>query len=238
MALTEYEQIQALKSKVLKLEFNGELSYIKGNYSLTEIIGERLCTLLGIKCAHYNAFLINDTYYVASRDLNLDGHFILAKSFLLENDNNIPSIIDNFRNNFPNYEELKLEILKVFLFDIMFLNSDRYTENWGLLNNHIVILDNAGIFSNDSFTLMGESNQIVNIYESLESILNSFTECAEILAEFLKITPEYFSELLSEIEITLNVKIKKKKSYKYIYKKHYERVKEIFEKYRGDKYAR
>lgn len=238
MALSEYEQMQILKSKVLKLEFNGEPSFIKENNFLTEIIGAKLCSILGIRCAEYRAFLIEDTYYVASRDLNLDGNFILANEFLTERENNITDIIAYFKNNFANYEELKLEILKVFLFDIMFLNSDRYTENWGLLNGHIIVLDNAGIFSNDSFTLMGESHQVTTSYDNLIRALNNIEGCSEILDDFLKITPDYFSELISEIESSLNIKIKKKKSYKYSYKRQYEIIKAILDKYRGDKYAR
>lgn len=234
MALTEYEQIQALKSKVLKTEFNGEPSFIKENDTLTEVLSEKLCSVLKIRCAHYSPFLINNTYYVASRDLNIEGDFILAKDFLSEEDNNIPSIINFFVNNYPNYEELIIEILKVFLFDTLFLNSDRYTENWGILNGHIVIFDNANIFSDDNFSLMGESSRITNIYETLESILNDFEECAELLAEFLKITPEFLSNLITDIEEALNVKIKKKKNYKYSYKKHYQKIKEILEKYRGE----
>lgn len=234
MALTEYEQLQALKSKVIKLEFNGEPSFIKENDTLTEILGEKICSVLGIKCAHYSAFLINDTYYVASRDLQIEGRFILAKDFLSENENNIPNIISFFINNYPNCEELILEVLKMFLFDTIFLNSDRYTENWGLLYGHIVIFDNANIFSNDEFSLMGDSSKITNIYDTLESVLNNYEGCADLLENFLKITPEFFSELITEIEETLNVRIKKKKSYKYSYKKHYQKVKEILEKYRGE----
>lgn len=235
MALSEYEQIQALKSKVLKLDYNGEPSFIKENDSLTEIIGEILCSILGIKCAHYNAFLINDTYYVASIDLNIEGNFILAKAFLSENENNIPCIIDYFNHNYPNSEELATEILKVFLFDTLFLNSDRYTENWGLLDGHIVIFDNAGIFRDDNFSLMGGSQEVESVYKNLESILNNFEVCAELLEEFLKITPENFSELISKIETSKNIKIKKKKSYKYIYKKHYQKIKDILDRYRGEK---
>jgi hypothetical protein len=132
--MSDYEKIQILKSKVVKLDFKGKPCYIKENDSLTEIIGERLCLLLNIQCAHYEPFLIDNTYYVVSPDLNMEGTFILAKEFLSESENNIPSIINFFKNNLPSkVEELIVDILKVFLFDTLFSNNDRFTENWGLV---------------------------------------------------------------------------------------------------------
>lgn len=252
ITLSEHEQILALKSKNLILEKDGHKYFIKENDCLSELLGEYLANILGIRCAHYEHLNILNSNFVISPDLNEIGKFtptdILTGTSNFKN--SLPYFINliAFRYNVTDIEELQRKLITIFLYDILFLNNDRYPKNWGIIESEngdidIVILDNSNIFNNDTPPLMSsslDSDSILSLEENLETFLSVYgIEGAELLREMLnKIPPEYFSELIVNVETRYQVKIKKKKTYKYLYRNNYANVLKILENYRGEIHAR
>lgn len=115
----------------------------------TELIANKLAALLNIKCLEYISILIADLSYYFSKDLNAEGTFYtLSELGVL--DSSLSAHLQGLNDIFPNNPELIDDIIKIYLFDILFMNSDRNPGNIGLLVSRkgpkIIMLDNEFIF--------------------------------------------------------------------------------------------
>lgn len=180
------------------LHISGKNYFVKKDENLKEYLGCKLAELVGLKCIEYNVIVVNGFFYVISRDINETTSFIPATTFtdayhelyLIINDlNKLPFTTTNTIQDF----------LKMYLYDILFLNGDRHYRNWGLVKidneYRVIIFDNENIFSLFLPYIRFNSTIFSNQSKSYSSRI-----CEDFEA-FLKICPrEYLSELYSMID--------------------------------------
>lgn len=159
MVLTEQDK-KAIQESINKFVIlNGKKYYVKKaekSFETTELIVQDLANLLDIKCAKYESVNIDGVFYYLSEDLNEQGRLIPIDVFMP----NKLSLIDCWialEKNFLNADKLMYDIVKIYLFDILFLNSDRHFGNIGLLQAkekvEVVMLDNEFAFDTLEVTL-------------------------------------------------------------------------------------
>lgn len=211
----------------------------------SEIIAEKLMHLLGIKCAHYDTSIIDDELYYFSKSLGTDGLFLCANCMPLYG-NTLYELWINIEKYYGDAKVAMEDIIKIYLFDILFMNSDRDSRNYGILHNNdgsiaIYAFDNETIFDIDnrvSLTArydnsekLKKHNTCENNLEELELFLNVSTiEMQELLERMLKIvTPETVINVLNDVEKEVNDSIDEKDMYINMYKKNYEAIKALLE---------
>lgn len=246
---------------------------IKADYDKTgvnELIGKKLADIMGLVCPRYFLVEVDNDKYLLSEDLNQYGEFISAleicenfKSHKKEDksneditisDNSIYSIWNYLEDSFPleKSKELMNEIIRMYIFDILFLNSDRDLKNWGILtqtngNVNIVIFDNELIFyENTSFPGISLTASLTELYPSVYDDFRIFLK--ESSSEFTSlfkyyfdlITPEFFKGLIEQIERRDNIQIETKEELVEKYKKHRTVLMQIYEEEikKGDNHAR
>lgn len=160
--------------------------------------------------------------------------------------------------------EVFRDVIKMYIFDILLCNWDRKSNNWGLIftkdSMKLTILDNENLLDsdfnhtissqNDGVRWLKDFKRAMTIEERKEKLINDLTNFFEsfdneyiLLFEdiFNLITPEYFRNILNQIEreeviITKDGKIPleifDKEDYVKIYSDKYYLVKEIYQKHR------
>ncbi|MDE6284398.1 MAG: hypothetical protein K2M17_01475, partial [Bacilli bacterium] len=112
-----------------------------------EALGKKLTDLFGLMCPPY--FLVEVDYFgstvevVVSKDLNELGVFLtfydLSILFLYSEDQSIPLDISLYfiwyvmEEKYPCSVKNRIDVIKMFIFDILFRNDDRHFNNFGLL---------------------------------------------------------------------------------------------------------
>lgn len=209
MELTEQDKT-IIKENINKFVIlNGKKYYVKEaptNYETTELIAQDLAKLLDIKCAKYESVNIDGTFYYLSEDLNEQGKLIPIDVFMP----NKLSLIDcwiSLEKNFLNADKLMYDIVKIYLFDILFLNSDRHFGNIGLLqtkeNVEVVMLDNEFAFDTLEVTLTAKYSRGE---ESFSFDKEKYRKCErylknnlEELAYFLDVSSQEFINLFIDM---------------------------------------
>lgn len=182
--------------KVTELKIRGNNYFIKPDGSLKEVIGYYCAKYLGFYCVEYFSVFLKHKQYSISRDIHELYPFVLASDFI-KNEYDLLEILDSVRNSKYYNEDLILDILKMYIFDILFLNDDRNKTNWGVIlknNNYCLILfDHSNIFS----ILKGPIIQYVSKVENHLSLQDSVIKDLET---FLNDCPlEYYEKLLDFI---------------------------------------
>lgn len=104
-----------------------------------EMLGYSLARLLDIKSPSCTIVQM-DNPYVISEDLNTVDKFDLISELTTIKSESIKDIHNNLYN-------VKIEqLIKVYLYDILFQNCDRNKSNYGIIRNDIYIIDNESIF--------------------------------------------------------------------------------------------
>ncbi len=252
-----------------KLNINGKNYYIKrclDKFPSTEIVAEKLCNVLGIKCAHYEVVEIDGETFHLSELLGENGYFVTGLELsrvAKEEDADISEdslyyiweVLDTYfeKSGIP-----MLDMIKVYLFDIMFLNPDRYGQNWALVNDgegpYVAIFDNELMFEVWSSVLSSKMTESDNLrsYTDKKNFDISFRNSLEIAPEgylnilheleyFLATSDDLYSELLEGMleKVTPEVLEKilnevdasdeLKDNWMYIYKKHHKNMKALLE---------
>lgn len=238
------------------MTINGTRYYVKeceDNYSLKEVVGKRLADILGIRCAEYEVVSANGTMYYLSRDLNELGS---ARNLTLIGDinNSLYTIWNGLDKTFENSKELMKELIKIYFFDLLFLNSDRKKHNILIVNSisntHLYMVDNSLIFSDmrsELFSGMTRYDDLKNVRKidclnkdnlyldmnlhNLEYFLEtSDRKFIEIIKEmFLKASPIIIKEVIEGVEKAYNYKLPDKEKMLAMYSKNYEAIKELLE---------
>lgn len=246
---------------------------IKVDYDKTgvnELIGKKLADIMGLVCPRYFLVEVDNAKYLLSEDLNQYGEFISAleicenfKSHKKEyksnediniSDNSIYSIWAYLEANFPvaKSKELMKEIIRMYIFDILFLNNDRDLKNWGILtqsdgSSHVVIFDNELIFyENTPFPGISLTASLTELYPSVYDdfrifLKESSSEFAALFKYYFDlITPEFFKGLIEQIERRDNIQIETKEELVEKYKKYRTVLMQIYEEEikKGDNHAR
>lgn len=256
------------------------------NKGVNELIGKKLADIMGLVCPRYFIVEVDKERYVLSEDLNQYGEFTSAlyltekyeddyESYplrkLYQNEtwydsdadkilhgNSLYDLWSYFEKNYSSNisRNLMNEMLKVYIFDILFFNYDRDFKNWGILVQkdqiNITILDNEMIFSkkdeNEGY-LVGTVALNVNFTEIHSDIYNDFSHfLKESSLEFIKlfkyyfdlITPEFLKGIINQIERRDNIQIETKEEILENYKNHRMALIEIYDKEikKGDNHAR
>lgn len=220
----------------------------------SEIIAEKICKMLGINCAHYETLIINNEIYYFSKHLNTIGKFIPGDELGIRQ-NNLYDIWATLEEYFGNASLAMEDLVKIYLFDILFINSDRDNRNFGLVRigneTRLYAYDNEFIFDdNDKVSLSAKYEKYdevknphvwkVENYEEhilkenmleLEYFLNeSEDKYSEILRNMLRaITPEVFLNILQEVELEVSGVINNKEIWYDLYSKNYYMIKELLE---------
>lgn len=223
--------------------------------AFSELLGKRLADIFNIKNPYIKIQLINKDYYILSESLKNLG-FKSAFHLGLGSNNrkfNACSLVDIgcFIDTFPNSLELMFNIIKVYIYDILFSNDDRSLENWGFCISRnkieITIMDNENILNPYYNIVFGNLHaslkyKELTIYEDFELFLQEFGSIyLNLVAYYFEfITPSYFNQLVDSIdeENIFNREIKER--YKSAYFEHYQSLKSIYDKFLGrrDKNAR
>ena len=218
----EKNTILNLKEFSMPIEISKKRKFIKpvNEFNLFgEITGMRIAELIGLKCAKYDFARIGDVKYILSDDIGEGTTFRLAQDIFNIELNSIIEIQAEIKKYFPNHEkDLMKDIIKIYIMDILTINFDRNSKNWGIkINNskpEVWIFDNEYIFLNDGFPVIyfnkftsdlrheGDINSfLMNISEDVENFLNyeeNFYQ--KLFYEILKIlTPTVIKQISMEV---------------------------------------
>lgn len=247
---------------------------VKSNYKnkgINEQISKKLADILGLVCPSYYLVNVDNESFVLSEDLNQYGEFISALEIcekykdsnvdVVDNitDNSLYSVWAFIENSYPDATSKALmnEVLKMYIFDILFLNYDRDLKNWGILvqkdgTTNIVIFDNEFIFEQpeEDKVLMAETVALTssinefnpNTYEDFKRFIkDSSHQFIDLFKYYFDlITPDFLKGLIGQIERRDNIKIDTKDKLVEIYTLHRIKLLNIYEEEikQGDNHAR
>lgn len=218
----------------------------------SEIIAEKALKILGIRCAHYDAAKIDDDIYLFSEHLNTKGKILIEKNFS-DVSNSLYAIWNMLENFYGNAEDAMDDLIKIYLFDILFMNSDRNIGNFLIVKENdrkirIYAIDNEFILDPDcdvTLTSCDENNDYYYGHDATFNIDLTIKKNMKELEKFLKestlevndffrkmietLTPEVFENIISKVEIEVNDSIDEKDMYINMYKKNYEAIKALLE---------
>lgn len=220
----------------------------------SEIIAEKVCRILGINCAHYESLVIGNDIYYFSKHLNTIGKFIPGDDLGIRQ-NTLYDVWAVLEEYFGDASLAMEDLVKIYLFDILFINSDRDNRNFGLVRvgneTRIYAYDNEFIFDDcDKVSLSAKyerHDELRNPHEwnvenyeehvlkenmlELEYFLSeSEDKYSEILENMLNIiTPEMFLKIIQEVELEVNDVINNRDVWYNLYRKNYYPIKELLE---------
>lgn len=236
---------------------NGKSYYVKecdDNFNLKEIIAKRLANILDIKCASYDIIKCNDTMYYISEDLKKLGN-ARNLSFIASPSSSLYLIWDALS---PDSRLLMQELIKIYFFDLLFLNSDRKLHNIMLVNtissSHLYMIDNSLLFSSgrsELFSSLARYDDLevissINWDNNKQNELNrhnleyflqtSAKEYIVILESMIKLVPvEVLKKVIEDIESEYNYEIPDKLVMLEKYEVNLENIKILLES-RGELY--
>lgn len=222
-----------LKIKRNLSDYDGKFIKIKGKeyYCKTamdpgdQLFANAVAESLGIICAKDFVVKAKDSYYYLSYSFNNLGNFQDARKLGLHTAG-LYDIWIFFEKKYPLHcQKLMFQLVKVYLFDIFLLNSDRNLGNFGILEHDydydLVILDNEFIFSDFGVNLYPklDRDDELNCYSSKKTITRNLSlgmifnlksleyfiatsskEFYSLLEEFYQIlTPEYIMYELDKL---------------------------------------
>lgn len=128
--------------------------YLRGKsisiYGVEELM-EKLAKSVGINCAHYELVSVDDCYYTFSKEISPFFDTGEKMGFKFHSLYNIWNELEKKKYN--NVYDIMLNFIKIYLFDLLFINGDRKSDNLGIVskkgNAELYILDNE--FSFDDF---------------------------------------------------------------------------------------
>lgn len=201
-----------------------------------ELIGMRLAKLFGISTPSYRVIRIDESYYIISEAIP---NLVSGLDF---------KISDNTLNTIDGLSKiskgLMSEFVRMYLFDILFLNGDRNYKNWAIQDEangkRLYALDHGHLFSSYyplRFTMEKESNRdlyfdeddaLEDVYEELTAFLNqSSEEYMKLFEEMMgKARPEVLEEFICQIEAE-GFQIADKNSIIDLYSKHYSNLEKL-----------
>lgn len=248
--------------KIVRLSSGSYL--IKADYDNTgvnELIGKKIADVMDLVCPKYFLVEVDNVRYLLSEDLNQYGKFINALKIChgLSKDidisaNSIYSVRAYIEKYFPVDKSKKMmqEIIRMYIFDILFLNSDRDLQNWGILfqengNQNIVIFDNELIFYENTFfpgisLTASISTKYPQVYDDFRIFLKeSSSEFISLFKDYFDlITPEFLKDLINQVERENNISLATKEELITKYNNHRVNLEQIYNEKikKGDNHAR
>ena len=216
-----------LEKQSLTLSFGA--FYIKPNKSkgisgYNEIIACELAREVNLICPQYFLYYNGEESMILSEDISNYGPYLFLSDLNFKELNSaflqVGSIsLYDFWNSFSSYnnisDKLMIDLLKIYLFDLFFMNFDRNLDNIGILEDQkgLFILDNEYIFSDEYPSVIHSQFDNTNydyvsdnpLEERLKDLKNFFqvtsSEQLEIFDHFFQLlTPEHLKEIFAKIE--------------------------------------
>lgn len=173
-----------------------------------EILANRLASHIGIITPKDYFFKSRKDRYYLSESFNNEGNFKSAKELGIKSDS-LYDIWIRLEELYPSdIKDLMYELVKVFLFDIFLMLSDRNLGNYGVLERngkrHIVILDNEFIFSDIETVLKAQLDfdDRLKKYTNLKRrtmIINSIDKNMKAFEYFLATTSSEWYQVVIDI---------------------------------------
>lgn len=168
-----------------------------------ELLGMRIARLVGLNCPKYDWTKINNIKYLLSDDIGKGGEFLLAKQALNIKYNSLYQIQSQIKKVFPNQQnELMKDIVKIYIIDILTMNFDRNSKNWGIkiINGklEVWIFDNEYVFLNDGFPVI-YFNKFTSDVKHKNDIDSFLYHISEDVKNFLSSNENFYQYLFSEI---------------------------------------
>ncbi len=215
ITLTDKQKFQVIYGKET-ITIDGTKYYVKySDFPIMEFVGEELAKRLGITCAHYDTAMINDTVYLLSPDLSIDGLKFKSAQDLGIYGNSLYSIWDYLEHNkVSNVQEIMDKVLKIYYFDVLLRPGDRHSGNWGfMLKDDVIvdvcILDNELLFSSDTTHMNTSLDDEKNLFDINEvpTIPDFFTFLKESGNKYLEDFKKVYKELDPDVILDLIIKI-------------------------------
>lgn len=251
LKLTEQDKLKIRSSKTkARVDLSVGSFFVNGfdeSRYINEAIAEKVAKVFEIQCAEY--FLVDvgrtkRTLAVISKDLNVNDDFHPISFYWDKSDTtaDLSTICDislykawHIIENLPfGSYQMVIELVKVYIFDLLLANCDRHYDNWGIRKNHIAILDNDLILTKSSRRI-----KLPSTYGSLD--IPFFTEDFEVFlktssSEFIDlflyyfrlITPAFLANLLLEIEQEEGIEIPNKEEILALYLNYRRALGEIY----------
>lgn len=211
------------------------------------IIANNIAKLVDIIVPNDYYIKYKDKCYYLSYSYNNEGYFKTAKELGIKSDS-LYDIWIFLESNYKEVRSLVYELIKIFLFDVFMLGSDRNLGNYGILeiNNekHLVALDNEFMFSDYEVVLKAQLNfqdrlkkhtKLRNVTDTIKSNMQVFeyflaytsNEFYELIKEFFyKLNPQAIEEEFNKLE-NLGLIMESKYYYLRLYKTNYECIEKI-----------
>lgn len=216
------------------------VSSIANTYN--ELIASEIAKQFGIKCADTDIGTIDSNIVILSKNFVMNSKFIKMDDILKEvydvedSDlyNNIEDVSYALKKKYN--KDLKDDITKIFLFDMLIANGDRHSQNYGILekDNRVSL---APLFDNEE--MLGSDYLFENIYSfgvNRQDYYGNLYANYSILEKFLSTTNDYdlFLEKKKEIINKENIenilrKVESKLNHNKIPSRLREKIKERFE---------
>ena len=154
-------EISKYIKELLKDPKNLPLKYLEGNNimyiredledeGLNELLGFQLAKIFALNCQFHELTTIDKQNYIVSNSIENCGEFLIYYDFSLNDSNNLDDIKNNLKANFNNSNELEEDLIKLYIFDLLFCNCGRHPINWGVLKtkykNKLYVLENLYLF--------------------------------------------------------------------------------------------
>lgn len=196
------------------------VKFVDKEEMLNEFLGKKVFDIVGIKCPSY--YFDMEEKCILSENLANNKMFFLGK-LLGRNHNTIKDIKDCLeikKNNlgiFTNVEDIMFEVIMMHFIDILFMNMDRHSSNYGFILNRdrtgrLAVFDN-GFFFRDmcraTLPLSYEGNNVRDCCsytrsEEIEYFLTNLSSDEKnkniIMVLFKTFTPPRVKKLISLIE--------------------------------------
>lgn len=209
--------------------------------ALKEILGKKIFDVVGIYCPKYT--YLKEQKCIVSEDLNQLLNFKYMKELKFLKSVTLDTVINKVCQIVANKNEITRELNIMHFIDILFSNTDRHTNNYGLTidesnNSKLVVFDNGMFLEHLDYVTKPVSSRISSLKNAkaseCEAFLNTLTnEELEIILElFNRFKPENIELILNSIEIEYNFKFNSKNTLLKNYIQNYKQLFYIMYKYK------
>lgn len=213
--------------------------YVKPDQEKVEILAYHLACLANLPALAYKSILVRGRNYSVSLDMREKGSFLLAED-LFGDICSVRNLIEKIRSLSFYTEELELAFYRMYFFDLLFLNSDRHTRNYGFqkVNEqwNLIMFDHQMLFDVRNFIALHfgyEKNfDLKTLYQDVADFLSFLPDRAK--EEFQEMLDLYHVNMVRNIIREVNPSMEE--YYMNIYIPHYEKINDLLS--RGVNYGR
>ncbi len=221
---------------------------------LNELIAMNMGKLLDLKMLEYDLIRIYGETHVISKSFENDGNCdfgleIMARYNLIYKKcvfdcwklNNLQDIEDSliYKYDIEKSKYLFKEVIKMFIFDLVILQSDRHLNNWYILDKDKkiefgCIFDNALSFMPNypyDGIKVNYQDYETNIYDEMIKFFQKYPKYFSLFLKYFNIlTKDTLKEIIDKIENDIDLKILIKDKYLNIYNEHRNKIEKNLER--------